>query len=173
MPQLSAVLVSKQLHMIQENCWQQWLLNSVCWLKKPLFSAVDSLTHKTKLLDFELIWSSVEYIVLCSMRIKMTIFFYKIRSNLSKMDQICPKWIKLDWIGFFINFKRKSWDVDVMNMVSKLLLVPACACARTSLGAEIFVHSGAGHTACTGFWTTKKIPAPNIVFQAFERFIGT
>ena len=33
-----------------------------------LFSAVDSLTHKTKLLDFELIWSSVEYIVLCTMR---------------------------------------------------------------------------------------------------------
>ena len=29
------------------------------------------------------------------------------------------------------------------------------------------------HTACTGFLTTKKIPAPNLAFQAFERFKGT
>ena len=29
------------------------------------------------------------------------------------------------------------------------------------------------HTACTGFQTTKKIPAPNLAFQAFERFMAT
>ena len=31
----------------------------------------------------------------------------------------------------------------------------------------------AAHTACTGFQTEKKLTASNLVFQAFEGFIGT
>ena len=93
------------------------------WFKKPQLSTV----HNNKIVRF---WTDMEV-----SRINRLInsallhevknenfFFHQIGSNLSKIDQICPKWIKNDWIGLFINFKRK-FEMMTLVRFSKYYLV--------------------------------------------------